>query len=111
MGISPDEVVSDNPFFQRKTKALQGCQIDYLIQTKFKNLYVCEIKFSKNKIGMNVIHEMEKKLRDFQYPKGFSCRPVLIHVNGVTEEVMQSGFFSDIIDFGEFFERVPRWEF
>jgi AAA+ ATPase superfamily predicted ATPase len=107
LGLSPDEVVSDNPFFQRKTKALPGCQIDYLIQTKFKNLYVCEIKFSKNKIGMNVIREVEKKLRDFQYPKGFSCRPVLIHVNGVTEEVMQSGFFSNIIDFGELFERVP----
>lgn len=104
--IKPDEVISDNPFFQRKTSRAPGCQIDYLIQTKFGTLYVCEIKFKKSTIGLEIINEMKKKLTSFEYPKGFSLRPVLIHVNGVTEEVINSGFFSEIIDFSSL---LTKW--
>ena len=100
LNLKTEEIVSDNPFFQRKTIQHAGCQIDYLIQTKFGTLYLCEIKFKKQTIGLEIINEMKKKLTAFHYPKGFSCRPVLIHVNGVDEEVMNSGFFSNIIDFG-----------
>jgi AAA+ ATPase superfamily predicted ATPase len=101
LGIKQDEVVSDNPFFQRKTNRLSGCQVDYLIQTKFSALYVCEIKFSRYPIDNTIIAEMQNKIKALYYPKGFSCRPVLIHINGVKEEVVTSGFFADIIDFSE----------
>jgi len=103
-GIKPDEVISDNPYFQRKTARIPGCQIDYLIQTKFQTIYVCEVKFKKNEIGMEIISEMKNKLKHFQYPKGFSCRPVLIHVNGVHEDVINSDFFSGIINFSKLME-------
>ena len=102
LGLNPNEIVSDNPFFQRKTARIPGCQIDYLIQMKFGVLYVFEIKFMQEEIGIEIIREMQKKLKAFRYPKGFSCRPVLIHVNGVTEDVVDSGFFSEIIDFSKF---------
>jgi ribosomal protein L35AE/L33A len=36
-------------------------------------------------------------------PKSFSCRAVLIHVNGVTDELEESGYFSKIICFDELF--------
>lgn len=98
--ISPEEVISDNPFFQRKSGRYSGCQIDYLIQTKFGGLYICEAKFSKHPIAPTIINEVQKKLDSLHYPKGFSCRPILIHVNGVQEEVIDSGFFAKIIDFG-----------
>ncbi|WP_238375380.1 AAA family ATPase [Rickettsia massiliae] len=98
--ITPEEVISDNPFFQKKTTRYPGCQIDYLIQTKFGGLYICEIKFSKHPITYSIIDEVQKKLDRLYYPKGFSCRPVLIHVNGVHEDVIDSGFFAAIIDFG-----------
>lgn len=101
LGVKPDEIVSDNPFFQRQTTRVLGCQIDYLIQANFGTLYVCEIKFKKYPIGLEIISEMQKKLSRFSYPRGFSCRPVLIHVNGVREEVAESGFFSAIVDFTE----------
>lgn len=101
LGIKPEEVVSDNPFFQRKTLKHPGCQIDYLIQTKFGGLYACEIKFSKHPIKKDIIHEVGHKLERLRYPKGFSCRPILIHVNGVHEDVVDSGFFAEIFDFGE----------
>ncbi|MDB2592832.1 hypothetical protein N9Y17_03935 [Gammaproteobacteria bacterium] len=34
-------------------------------------------------------------------PKGFSCRPVLIQVNGVTEDLIDEDYFASIIDFSK----------
>ena len=104
LSVSPDEIIWNNPYFQRKTNQQEGCQIDYLIQTKFNTLYVCEIKFSKHPIKKEVVSEMEKKLKNLKLPRHVSYRPVLIHVNGVHEEVIESGYFSNIIDFNEFLE-------
>jgi hypothetical protein len=101
IGIQPHELVYDNPFFQHKTNLQKGCQIDYLIQTKFNTLYVCEIKFSKNPISFEVIQEVEEKINRLQTPKHFTYRPVLIHVNGVQEKVEDINYFSKIIDFSE----------
>ena len=102
LGVAQEDVVSDNPFSQSKTTKQRGCQVDYLVQTRFNTLYVCEVKFSQDQIGSAIIQEMREKMDRLVYPKGFSCRPVLIHVNGVTSSVVDSGFFSNIIDFGSF---------
>jgi len=102
LNISGENVIFDNPYFQKTTKAHLGCQIDYMIQTKYNSLYICEVKFSKEKIGVDVISEMQEKIARLDLPKGFSVWPVLIHVNGVTEAVVQSGFFAKVIDFGDF---------
>lgn len=101
LNIKSDEIVNENPFFQKSTKRIPGCQVDYMIQTKFNSLYICEIKFSKNKIDTSVIKEMETKINNFKFPRGFSYRPVLIHVNGVNTDVTDSDYFSNIIDMGE----------
>ncbi len=100
LNLRTDDVVMDNPFFQRPTRTHPGCQIDYLIQTKYNSLHLCEIKFSKEKIGMEVVKQVKEKIDRLQAKKEFSIWPVLIHVNGVTEDVIESGFFSRIIDFG-----------
>ncbi|HEX4839366.1 MAG TPA: ATPase, partial [Rhabdochlamydiaceae bacterium] len=63
---------------------------------------ICEVKFSQNKIGMEVINEVQEKLQALELPRGFSFRPILIHVNGVDEKVIDSGFFARIVDFSEF---------
>ncbi len=91
-----------SPFFQTKTTSRLGCQIDLLIETKFKTLYLGEIKFHKEPIGTSVIEEVKEKIRRLKIPKGFSIRPFLIHVNGVSDGVIESEFFSDIIDFSQF---------
>jgi len=101
LSINPEDVLSENPFFQHKTTTQPGCQIDYLIQTRFGTIYVCEIKFSKNKITEKVIEEMQEKISRLKRPKGVSCRPVLIHVNGVENNVVECAYFADIIDFSE----------
>lgn len=102
LSISPENVIFDNPFFQKNTSSHKGCQIDYMVQTKYHSLFLCEIKFSKDKIGLDVITEFQEKIRRLSTPKNFSIWPVLIHVNGTTEAVQKSGFFSKIINFGDF---------
>lgn len=101
LGIKSEDIISENPFFQHKTARQSGCQIDYMIQTKFGSLYVCEIKFSKHPIGYKIINEMQEKIGKLKRPKGLSCRPVLIHVNGVHDSVVENDYFSDIVDFGQ----------
>ena len=101
LGIESSDITNDNPFFQRKTKENPGCQIDYMIQSTFGTCYLCEIKFSSRTISTVVIEEMKQKMQAFVVPKYISLQPVLIHVNGVDDEVRDSGFFSSIIDFSE----------
>jgi uncharacterized protein len=72
-----------------------------MIQSRFNCLYLCEVKFSQGKVGLEVIEQVKEKLRALQLPRGFSCRPILIHVNGVDESVGDEGFFARIVDFAE----------
>jgi len=104
LGIKPEDIVADNPFFQRRTTLTSGCQIDYLIQTRFNTLFSCEIKFSIEELKTKTIYEMMDKLEDLILPRRFSCWPVLIHVNGVEEGVVDRGYFTEIINFSEFLE-------
>lgn len=104
LNIKQEDIISENPFYQNKTSRYSGCQIDYMIQTKFGTLYICEIKFSKNTIDSSIINEVKQKINLLKYPKGYSCRPVLIHVNGVTENVIDSDYFAAIVDMSKFLE-------
>lgn len=101
LNIHPADIVTDNPYFQRPQLRKKGCQIDYLIQTKTKILYACEIKFSKNKISSKVIGDMQKKIEAFYLPRGFAILPVLIHVNGATSKLIDQQYFSHIINFSD----------
>ncbi len=101
LGLSPSEVLSDNPYFQHKTARQAGCQIDYLIQTRLNTLFVFEIKFSKNILESSIIAEVKEKIKRLVVPRGFSCVPVLIHVNGVSDAVIDAGYFHKIIDFSQ----------
>ncbi len=104
LGLRAEEIVSENPYFQRPTTNRQGCQIDYMIQTKFNTLYVCEIKFSKKPVGVEVIEEIKTKIDRLKQLRAYSVRPVLIHVNGIDDEIEQQDFFASIIDFGQLLE-------
>ncbi len=101
LNIHPSEILNDGPYFQKLTKKKSGCQIDYLIQTKYNSLYLCEVKFSKHPIQIDIIKEVEQKMASLDYKKPLSIRPVLIHVNGVAEDVYSEHFFAEIIDFGQ----------
>lgn len=91
----------DGAFFQRKTQRMKGCQFDYMIQTKQKVLYVFEIKFHKNMLGPSIITEFKNKIDALKAPKNYAILPVLIHVNGVDEQVQYGDFFHRVIGFSE----------
>lgn len=104
LGIDADEIVFDNPFWQTATRRTPGCQIDYMIQCRNGTVYVCEIKFSRQPVGRAVIPQVEGKIRKLAKPRNFSFRPVLIHVNGVEEQILDSRYFDAVIDFGELWQ-------
>jgi uncharacterized protein len=101
LGLKSTDIVMDNPFFQRKSEKTPGCQIDYLIQTRFNTVFAVEIKFAQRELKQDILEEMKDKLDRLVLPRRFSCWPVLIHVNGVHESVEDSGYFTEIINFGE----------
>lgn len=101
LNIQAGDTLVDGSYYQRKTSKHPACQVDYMIQTKFNTVYVCEVKFRKNNIGKKVIVECERKISALKLPPGFSCRPVLIHVNGVQDTVINSEYFAAIINFSE----------
>lgn len=101
LGITPDDIVTDNPFFQHQTTKQKGCQIDYLIQTQRNTLFVCEIKFSKKELNTSVIQSVKEKLSRLTIPRGFACIPVLIHVNGISQNVSEADYFYKEIDFNQ----------
>lgn len=99
--IDANDIVYDNPFFQRKTQRNQGCQIDYLIQTRQRTLYVCEIKFSRNAVPSAVVAEVKEKIARLSLPRHMSYQPVLIHAGAVAESIAEQEYFAAMIDFGE----------
>src|SRR5262249_54823879 len=61
--LRKEDILFDNPYVQKETKQHKGCQIDYLIHTRYRMLFVCEIKFSSDPISAAVIDEVEQKLK------------------------------------------------
>ncbi|MBA2367410.1 MAG: hypothetical protein H0V82_00115 [Candidatus Protochlamydia sp.] len=98
LDLQVENIVFENPYFQSKTTKQEGCQIDYLIQTRYNTLYICEMKFSDHAIGKDIIGEMEKKIATLKIPKGFACLPILIHGGKVVKSVIESRYFAKIIN-------------
>lgn len=99
LNIRLEDLMSENPYFQRGTTKQKGCQIDYMIQVKHRSIYVCEIKCSKNIIGPKIIDEMQQKIDALKTTRDILYRPVLIHAGEVHQDVVASDYFVKIIDF------------
>lgn len=104
IGISPIDIVRSGPYRQTKTTTQQGCQIDYLIQTKTNTLYICEFKFKRREISSDIIIEMQDKISRLKAPKGFAKVAVLFHLSGVASAVATSPYFYRIVDIVDFLE-------
>ena len=104
IGIPASDIVSDGPYRQSKTTTKKGCQIDYLVQTITQNLFVCEFKFKRRELGIDIIEQMKDKTKALTIPKGFASIPILFHIGGVSSAVATSGYFYRIIDIADFLE-------
>lgn len=65
LNLRAENMIANNPFLQKQTSLKMGCQIDYLIQTKFRTLYACETKFSRQSINRKGLVRLKKKSIDF----------------------------------------------
>lgn len=101
LGLHVDEIDIENPYFQRPTQRIKGCQIDYLIQTKSHVLYACEFKFNHKPLGRSICSEMKEKLSHLALPKNYVVVPILIHVNGVTDGLLEANYFSRVLSVSE----------
>lgn len=102
LGINAADIRSDNPYIQRQTVRHKGCQIDYLIQTESKTLFVCEFKFKRRDIGPEIIEEMQDKISRFAPPRGFGVAPVLFHLGDVSDRVHENKYFYRTINIENF---------
>lgn len=98
LDIPSIDCVHDNPYIQQPTKRKRGCQIDYLIQTRSKNLFVCEFKFKTRELQMDIIDDMQEKISRFNVPRNYAIIPVIFHISGVSSNVVEKDFFYRIID-------------
>ncbi|MCB9228264.1 MAG: hypothetical protein H6618_01495 [Deltaproteobacteria bacterium] len=103
-GISPVDIVRSGLYRQTKTTTQQGCQIDYLVQSKTKSLFICEFKFKKREISSEIISEMQDKISRLKTPKGFAKVAVLFHLSGVASSVATHPYFYRIVDIVDFLE-------
>lgn len=99
LNLTANDIVTHGAYFQNTTKLHPGCQIDYLIKTRHNTLFACEVKFSRAPIGLEILDAMQPKISALKLPKNYACWPVLIHVNGVSAPLLESDYFSRVIDF------------
>lgn len=98
IGISPSDCVFDNPYIQTQSTKNKGCQVDYLIQTRTNNIYICEFKFRRKELGTSVMEEVQNKIDRLKFPKGYAVIPVLFHIGGVADKIIDQQFFYRIVD-------------
>jgi hypothetical protein len=75
LGISAEDIIFDNPYWQTATQKTRGCQIDYMIQCRNNTVYACEIKFSKNPLQRAVISEVDRKICNIAKPRNYTSGP------------------------------------
>lgn len=108
IGIHPEDIIASGPFKQSKSATRRGCQIDFLIQTTTKNLFICEFKFKRRELGVDVLSEVQDKVTALKVPRGFAVIPVLFHIGGVSSNVATSDYFYRIIDISDFLKKQDQ---
>lgn len=101
LGIHAQDIIIDNPYFQRASGRRQGCQIDYLIQMRSNTFFICEVKMRRRELGLEVIEAMKTKITSLALPKGFGISPVLFHLGPVSDSLLNSRYFYRIIDIAD----------
>ncbi|MEL6153135.1 MAG: hypothetical protein AAFQ78_03855, partial [Bacteroidota bacterium] len=66
-------------------------------------------KFKRRELGIEVIAQMQEKVKALKAPRGFAKVPILFHVGGVSSSVATNGYFYRIVDITDFLEVSEGW--
>ncbi|KPA09759.1 ATPase (AAA+ superfamily) [Candidatus Magnetomorum sp. HK-1] len=89
-------------WFQKGADNIKS-QIDLIFIRADGVLTLCEIKFTRNKIGKEVIKDIERKIEILPNPKQLSIEKVLITAAKPTEPLEQEGYFHNILTIDNIF--------
>ncbi|MBI1882668.1 MAG: ATP-binding protein [Chlamydiae bacterium] len=94
-------------FFNRKTQDKNpGFQMDLVFDRDDHVITLCEIKYQRRPVGMEVVHAFEDKIKLFETHlqlKKKSFRRVLIASHGVQKAVKTGAYFDTILTLDDFF--------
>ena len=102
--MKDEEILNQGPIRKKGDKNSPGYQIDFLIQTRTKSIYVCEVKLSSSSIGSEVTIEIKDKIKKLNAPRGFAVIPVLITNAEVTKGLVESNYFGRIVTVNKFLD-------
>jgi hypothetical protein len=74
-----------------------GAQIDLAFVRADKVITICEIKYTQDKTGPEIIADMERKVAAFPNKKKFTVEKVLITSAGATDALASTGYFHRIL--------------
>jgi AAA+ ATPase superfamily predicted ATPase len=104
IGVNTTDCVFDNPYYQKSNSKQEGLQIDYLVQTRSKNIFICEFKFNRGRISNEVIDEAVSKMSKLKIPRGYALAPILFHFGEISEAIFTRNFYYRIVDISKFLE-------
>lgn len=96
-----DQVLQWGPFFQQGDTRFQ---IDLVYVRQDRVITVCEIKYHTEKIGVEIVNEMERKCKLIQIPRGYTLEKALISRFGPDDSLKTLKYFHHSILAEEFFE-------
>jgi hypothetical protein len=87
------------PYFLPPKDGQAGVQVDLVLDRADDVLTVCEMKYSRKPVGVEVIEEMERKVELLQrIAARKTIQRVLIVRDKVSQALIDAGYFSRIID-------------
>lgn len=94
------QVIGTSPLIVEE-KTASKAQLDLVFLRQDPVITCCEIKYSKNRIGPEVIAEVERRHQRILWPKGVSVEKVLIVTQEPLDSVRKSGSFAQIVTAGQ----------
>ena len=104
LGLALADILNMGPYFQHRTTVQEGLQIDNLIRRRDGVWTMMEYKYSEKPIGLEVVHEVEQKIKRLHIPPSISVEKVCIASHGVTKPTQATGYFDAILTLKDLFE-------
>ncbi len=99
LDIELRDLLDFGPFFKQPSRKTgkPGAQIDLMLRRRGDVVSVIECKFRTDPIGLTVVREMKKKISLLAPPKSHTVERILVSAGPVSQELMASGYFHQIL--------------